>query len=62
MIRGGTLNSRARRARRSIISATFEHTCATRADGTLWCWGKNDSGELGIGGDTDQELPRQVTG
>jgi alpha-tubulin suppressor-like RCC1 family protein len=46
----------------AAVSATFEHTCATRADGTLWCWGKNDFGELGIGGDTDQDLPRQVTG
>jgi alpha-tubulin suppressor-like RCC1 family protein len=46
----------------AAVSATFEHTCATRADGTLWCWGKNDFGELGIGGDTDQQLPRQVTG
>ena len=46
----------------AAVSATFEHTCATRADSTLWCWGKNDFGELGIGGDTDQDLPRQVTG
>jgi alpha-tubulin suppressor-like RCC1 family protein len=46
----------------AAVSATFGHTCATRADGTLWCWGKNDFGELGIGGDTDQDLPRQVTG
>jgi alpha-tubulin suppressor-like RCC1 family protein len=43
------------------IDATGYYTCATRADGTLWCWGSNYSGELGIGGDTDQELPRQVT-
>lgn len=31
------------------IAAGGIHTCARRADGTLWCWGGNDSGELGDG-------------
>lgn len=44
------------------VTAGGEHICATRAGGTLWCWGKDDFGELGIGGDADQDLPRQVTG
>ena len=38
------------------------HTCATRTDGTLWCWGSNENGQLGNGNHTDQDLPRQVTG
>src|SRR5438067_2304811 len=25
------------------------HTCARKRDGTLWCWGFHDSGELGDG-------------
>ena len=25
------------------------HTCVTRTDGTLWCWGLNTSGQIGIG-------------
>ena len=25
------------------------HTCARRADGTVWCWGRNDYGHLGDG-------------
>jgi alpha-tubulin suppressor-like RCC1 family protein len=26
-----------------------EHTCAVRSDGTLWCWGLNESGQIGDG-------------
>jgi Regulator of chromosome condensation (RCC1) repeat len=37
------------------------HTCALRAGGTLWCWGWNYYGQLGIGNHTDQDLPQQVT-
>ena len=43
------------------ITAGTTHTCATRTDSTLWCWGNNDSGQLGLGGGTTQDLPRQVT-
>ncbi len=39
-----------------------EQTCATRTGGTLWCWGANLYGQLGIGNQTDQDRPRQVTG
>jgi alpha-tubulin suppressor-like RCC1 family protein len=38
-----------------------QHTCATRANGTLWCWGDNAYGELGIGNQTGQDRPRPVT-
>jgi alpha-tubulin suppressor-like RCC1 family protein len=37
------------------------HTCAIRDDGSLWCWGDNDDGQLGIGATSSQDLPRQVT-
>jgi alpha-tubulin suppressor-like RCC1 family protein len=35
-------------------------TCATRTDGTLWCWGDNSAGELGTGDTTIRLTPTQV--
>lgn len=31
------------------VSAGSQHTCAVRTNGTLWCWGANAYGQLGIG-------------
>jgi alpha-tubulin suppressor-like RCC1 family protein len=31
------------------VAAGFDHTCATKTDGTLYCWGNNDEGGLGDG-------------
>ncbi len=31
------------------LSAGSDHTCATNADGVVWCWGRNDMGQLGSG-------------
>lgn len=31
------------------VTAGFQHTCAIRKDGSVWCWGSNESGEIGIG-------------
>lgn len=31
------------------VSAGNDFTCGLRAPGTLWCWGKNDGGQLGLG-------------
>lgn len=36
------------------------HTCATRTDGTLWCWGRADKGQTGDGTTTDRSTPGQV--
>ena len=43
------------------VTAGGDQTCATRTGGTLWCWGSNLDGELGIGSYTDQDRPQQVT-
>ncbi len=44
------------------VSRGGVHTCATRTDGTLWCWGDNDTGQLGIGSSAfTKDLPQQVS-
>lgn len=38
-----------------------QHKCmATRDDNTLWVWGENNNGDLGIGNTTDQAAPVQM--
>lgn len=44
----------------TVSSKVAAVTCATRTDGTLWCWGDNTDGELGTGNTTDQASPVQV--
>lgn len=34
---------------RSTLSSGLDHSCAVREDGTVWCWGNNESGQLGDG-------------
>ena len=36
------------------------HTIAIKTDGTLWSWGGNGSGELGLGDTTFYSSPVQV--
>lgn len=42
------------------IAAGFNHTCAVRQDKTLWCWGRNASGQLGDATTTTRPDPKQV--
>src|SRR5439155_13555994 len=47
-----------------VLSVTggFRHTCALLGDHTVWCWGLNDSGQLGDGTTTSSSTPLQVGG
>ena len=38
------------------------HSLALKADGTVWAWGYNASGQLGNGGKTDSNVPIQLPG
>ena len=42
------------------ISGGKDHSLALKSDGTLYAWGKNDRGQLGIGGTNNETTPRQV--
>lgn len=45
----------------SAIDAGANHACAVKTDGTLWCWGRNASSELGLGNAVGPVLsPTQV--
>jgi alpha-tubulin suppressor-like RCC1 family protein len=37
-----------------------QHTCAIKGSGSLFCWGGNSDGELGLGDDTTRDVPVQV--
>src|SRR5262245_55940925 len=45
------------------VAVGYEHACALRASGRLFCWGGDDSGELGNGGaSTERDVPTLVAG
>lgn len=42
------------------LTAGHEHTCALDREGTAFCWGANDKGQLGTGDLADAGVPRRV--
>jgi alpha-tubulin suppressor-like RCC1 family protein len=44
------------------VFAGHAHSCAIVARGEVYCWGKNDMGQLGDGTRTDRPLPVRVEG
>src|SRR5262249_17752399 len=42
------------------VSAGDQHTCARKTDGTIWCWGYNQYGQLGDGTNTTNPSPVKV--
>ena len=43
------------------VSVGAESTCAIKKGGTLWCWGRNNYGQLGTGDNKDSAIPVQVS-
>lgn len=43
------------------VAVATSHTCARKADSSLWCWGGNASGKLGDGTTVSKSSPTQVT-
>jgi alpha-tubulin suppressor-like RCC1 family protein len=44
------------------IAAGRDHTCALLANGSMRCWGANNTGQLGDGTDTTRPVPVTVSG
>ena len=42
------------------VSCGYQHTAAVKTDGTLWCWGWNNNGQLGDNTSTDRSSPVQT--
>jgi len=42
------------------VAAGGRHTCATQVDGSVWCWGANEVGQLGDGSTLGGSRPRWV--
>ena len=43
-----------------MLSAGAGHSCALADDGSLYVWGINDNGELGIGSILEQPIPKKL--
>ena len=42
------------------VAGGGDHRCGIATDGTMWCWGRNDFGELGLGHNDTVPVPTQV--
>jgi alpha-tubulin suppressor-like RCC1 family protein len=46
--------------RASTVGAGLAHSCALGTDGSVWCWGRNESGQLGDGTRIRRPTPARV--
>jgi alpha-tubulin suppressor-like RCC1 family protein len=44
-----TSSALAQQAQVAQVAAGYDHTCALKTDGTVWCWGSNGDGQIGDG-------------
>ena len=45
---------------RYLFDSSGQHMCAIKNNGTLWCWGNNEDGQLGLGDTINRNVPTQV--
>ena len=43
------------------VSLGYKFSVALKQDGTVWSWGQNNDGELGLGNTTEYDEPQQIT-
>ncbi|MEE2811940.1 MAG: hypothetical protein VX320_01855, partial [Candidatus Thermoplasmatota archaeon] len=48
---------------RTVVSmdTRYQHNCAITDDGGVWCWGRNDHGQLGISNKNDYSYPQEIS-
>jgi alpha-tubulin suppressor-like RCC1 family protein len=46
----------------TAVAAGRDHSLALRIDGTTWAWGRNFTGQLGIGNTKDTNIPIKIDG
>jgi alpha-tubulin suppressor-like RCC1 family protein len=44
----------------TVSAGSYSSTAAIKTDGTLWTWGQNNFGQLGLGNTVDRSSPSQV--
>jgi hypothetical protein len=44
----------------TVVSTGYGHTCGLQVDGSVWCWGLNNGGQLGIGSDAYEVCPTRA--
>lgn len=44
------------------LAAGWIHTCGLATDGTIWCWGRGEEGQIGDGALAEARSPVQVSG
>lgn len=44
------------------VGAGSAHTCSVQTGGAVWCWGRNEDGQLGDGTDLDRLVPTRSMG
>ncbi len=56
------LNGQGTLANAVSVACGYAHSCALLKDGSVWCWGQNNHGQLGDGTTTDRASPAPVQG